>query len=84
MWHASLSLRSGDSLLRSPGSLERAAASLLAGVGGDREWWWWNPTARVGHLRIGLTADEAALVPADRALIDAGESGPERRRTVAR
>ena len=84
MWHASLSLRSGGSLLRSPGSLGRAAVSLLAGVGGDREWWWWNPTARVGHLRVGLTAAEAALVPAGPAPYDAGESGPERRRTVGR
>lgn len=50
----------------------------------DREWWIWNPRARVGYLRIGLTPEEAAVLPDLPAQHDAGDSGPERRRTPAR
>lgn len=53
---------------------------LLRDVGSEREWWYWNPRAAVGHLRIGLTDEEYALVPPGCALSDAGEAGPERRR----
>lgn len=68
--------------LRSPGVLERAAIRLLHGVGGEREWWIWNPDALVGHLRVGLTAAEAASLPeAGPVAFDAGPSGPERRRS---
>jgi hypothetical protein len=66
--------------LRSPGALERAAMRLLAPVGGEREWWIWNPRVLVGHLRVALTAEEAAVCPPGCAVADAGESGPERRR----
>lgn len=86
VWHASLTLWSptGDRL-RSPGVLERSAVALLAGVGGDREWWLWNPRARVAHLRVALTQDEADRLPANACPIafDAGEAGPERRRNRA-
>lgn len=61
--------------------LEAAAVSELAGVGGDREWWFWNFAARVGHLRVGLTDDEAATLPCGIAVVDAGEAGSERPRT---
>lgn len=56
--------------------------SALRGVGGSREWWWWNPAALVGHLRVAVTPEEYALVPAGCALSDAGQTGPERRRTL--
>ena len=64
-----------------PDLLESVAVRHLAGVGGDREWWLWNPDARVGHLRVPVTPDEARQIPAGCALHDAGESGPERPRT---
>lgn len=55
---------------------------LLDGVGGDREWWLWSP-ARIGHLRVPLTALEAAeLPPWCGPIDDAGDTGPERARTV--
>lgn len=82
MWHASVSLQSAGVFLASPGRLERAAVALLHGVGGAREWWLWNPAARVGHLRVALTAEEYERVPAGCALIDAGPSGPERARRL--
>lgn len=76
-----MSLQDRGGFLRSPGRLERLAVLLLAGVGGEREWWYWNPRAAVGHLRVGVTAAEVALIPPGLASTDAGESGPERRRT---
>lgn len=54
---------------------------LLRAVGGDREWWFWHPDALVGHLRVGVTDAEHAMMPPGCAVIDAGESGPERKRT---
>ena len=60
---------------------------LLAGVGGTREWWFHNARAMhgaVGHLRVGLTAAEVAVLPHGVATSDAGEAGPERARSVAR
>lgn len=41
----------------------------------------WNSRTGVGHLRVGLTADEAAHLPCGVAQFDAGFAGPERRRT---
>lgn len=82
VWHVSASLwePGGQTKLRAPGRLERAATSLLAGVGGDREWWIWRPAVQVAHLRVALTADEFERVPPGCAVSDAGDSGPERRR----
>jgi hypothetical protein len=60
---------------------EQEAVKVLRGVGGDREWWWWNPTVFVGHLRVPLTTEEFAAMPPGEAVDDAGETGPERRRT---
>lgn len=82
VWHVSASLwdPSGRSKLRAPGRLERAATGLLVAVGGDREWWIWRPTVQVGHLRVAVTGEEHARIPAGCAAFDAGESGPERRR----
>lgn len=60
---------------------EREAVRLLKGVGGSREWWTWNTEALVGHLRVPLTPDEVARIPPGMATIDAGHTGPERRRT---
>lgn len=69
------------SRLAAPGRLERTAVRLLAEVGGDREWWLWNAASRIGHLRVSLTVDEYRRVPAGCATTDAGDTGPERRRT---
>lgn len=80
MWHASVSLQSAGTFLRSPGRLERLATRLLADVGGTREWWLWNPHAHVGHLRVAVTPEENALIPPGCAVVDAGPAGPERRR----
>jgi hypothetical protein len=84
VWHVSASLWTprGEQL-RSPGVIERAAGVLLAEVGGGREWWLWNPRARIGHLRVALTAAENDLLPpfCGQVAYDAGDSGPERRRT---
>lgn len=83
--HASISIRTPDlRFVRSAGVAERHAVALLDGVGSDREWWYWNPAAAVGHLRVGLTAAEVAVLPDLPAEHDAGESGPERARTPAR
>jgi hypothetical protein len=54
---------------------------LLRDVGSDREWWHWNPRAAVRHLRVAVTAQEHQTIPPGCALSDAGEAGPERRRT---
>jgi hypothetical protein len=84
VWHVSASLWGPrGAQLRSPGVIERASIRLLAQVGGDREWWIWNPKARIGHLRVDLTEDENALLPpmCIPVAFDAGESGPERRRS---
>lgn len=80
VWHASVSLQSGGTFLNSPGRLERIATRALADVGGDREWWIWSRRAHVGHLRVGVTPAEFALIPPALATADAGDSGPERRR----
>lgn len=85
VWHASVSLqqRKGSRWVDDPAAAERYALDALEGVGGTREWWYWNPAAHVGHLRVNVTADEAAaLLPNGCAVHDAGESGPERVRKV--
>jgi len=69
--------------LRSPGVVERHAVRLLAAVGGDREWWQWSRRVLVGHLRVALTAEEYDRCPPGRAVGDAGDAGPERRRRRA-
>lgn len=85
VWHASISIWTPDlRMVRSAGLAERHAVQLLDGAGSDREWWHWNPAAAVGHLRVGLTVAEVAVLPEMPAEHDAGESGPERRRTPAR
>lgn len=82
VWHVSASLWTPDGRkLRAPGRLERAAVALLAGVGGDREWWIWRPRQQVGHLRVALTAEEHGRCPPGVVIADAGDSGPQRRRT---
>jgi hypothetical protein len=80
VWHLSVSAqdpRRGP--LDLPSICEPHAIRALAGVGGDREWWIWSP-ARIGHLRVAVTPEEHAAMPAGVALDDAGESGPERAR----
>ena len=81
VWHASVSAQTPRGFVHAPGLIERWAIRLLRGVGGQREWWIYNPLAHVGHPRVGLTPEEAALLPAGVAVSDAGESGPERGRT---
>jgi hypothetical protein len=71
----------GRRKIGSAGVAEREAVKVLTDVGGDREWWIWNPRSRIGHLRVALTAAEFEQVPPGVAIADAGESGPERRRT---
>lgn len=41
-----------------------------------------TPAALVGHLRVPVTVDENAKIPDGMAIDDAGESGPERPRTL--
>ena len=65
-----------------PGVCEKEAIRWLAGVGGGHEWWIWNPAVLVGHLRVPVTPEEAAQLPAGVAVYDAGPSGPQRPRTV--
>jgi hypothetical protein len=55
--------------------------TLLRPVGGDTEWWLWNRAARVGHLRVAVTAAEHDTMPPGCATTDAGPAGPPRRRT---
>lgn len=67
-----------------PERAERAAIAALAGVGGDFEWWLYNRAAAhmpVGHLRVPVTADENALIPAGLVEMDAGEEGERRPRS---
>lgn len=80
VWHASVSLQSAGTFLRSPARLERAAVQMLRSVGGNREWWFWNPRAAVGHLRVAVTTEEYTRIPPGCATVDAGETGPERPR----
>jgi len=89
VWHASVSLQSkkgrGRDWVDSPAEAERYAVAALEGVGGDREWWYYNAAGfaggPVGHLRVSVTPEEAAMIPPGLAVHDAGESGPERERT---
>lgn len=83
VWHVSISLqRQSGSRRNAPRDLERRAVALLRGVGGDREWWYWNAAARIGHLRVAMTADEyERLEPWSGQIDDAGEAGDERPRT---
>lgn len=82
MWHASTSIqdrRSGP--LHRPKHAEAHAIAALAGVGDPhREWWLYNPRARVGHLRIPVTLAELELIPPGIVTMDAGETGPQRKR----
>lgn len=84
MWHVSVSAWSRRTEKRQdvPRVCERDAIRLLAGAGSGREWWWWNPDALIGHLRIGVTEAEYAKLPDMRAVDDAGETGPERKRST--
>lgn len=59
---------------------ERHAIGLLAGVGGDREWWIYSP-GLVGQLRVAVTPEEYALIPPGCVTADAGDVGPQRRRS---
>lgn len=82
VWHLSVSAwsRRGERV-SVPKLAEKEAVRLLTGVGGDREWWVWNTLAKVGHLRVAVTSDELGSIPCGIAEHDAGETGPERRRT---
>lgn len=81
VWHVSVSAWSGEKRSSQPGLCEREAIKLLRGVGGDREWWLWNADTMIGHLRVSVTGDEHEVMPCGVAENDAGESGPERKRT---
>lgn len=82
MWHLSVSVWSGaGKQVIAPEIAEKEAVRCLRGVGNTREWWAWNEQARVGHLRVGVTAAEFDLIPPGVAEHDAGFTGPERKRT---
>lgn len=81
MWHVSISVWSqSGKRLHQPSLAEKKAITFLSGVGGEREWWYWNPVAMIGHLRIGVTDEEYAVMPPCEAVDDAGETGLERLR----
>ena len=83
VWHVSVSVWSRrDELVQAPDLAEREAVRCLRGVGGEREWWIWNPESGIGHLRVAVTEGEHAGMPCGVAAHDAGESGPERRRST--
>lgn len=83
VWHVSVSAWSRRTEQRQnvPKVCEHDAVRLLRGVGSDREWWWWNPAELIGHLRVGVTEAEFAVLSPMQAIDDAGETGPERCRT---
>lgn len=82
VWHTSVSVWAPDGRTKrnEPRIAEREAIDLLRGVGGPAEWWIWSP-ARIGHLRVPVTDEEYELVPPGVVVADAGETGPERRRS---
>lgn len=82
VWHVSISVWAPDGRAKrnEPRIAEREAIADLRGVGGPSEWWYWSP-ARVGHLRVPVTDAEFALVAPGQVVADAGETGPERRRS---
>lgn len=83
MWHASVSLQHPKrGKLDAAPICERAAIEALSGVGGPCEWWFWNPSVLVGHLRVPVTMEENRLIPEGMAIDDAGETGPQRERTL--
>lgn len=89
VWHASVSLQAkkgrGRGWLHDPAAAERYAVEACRGVGNDREWWYHNTQAEgggaVGHLRVGVSEAEQLQLPCGVPVHDAGESGPERKRT---
>lgn len=85
VWHASVSAQRKGRFINDEARLERLAVGALRGVGGPSEWWvhalMLNGPAIVGHLRVPVTPDEYALVPAGLVVTDAGETGPQRPRT---
>lgn len=85
VWHASVSLQHRKyGWVNAPADAERYALEACRGVGGDREWWFYNTLTDhggpVGHLRVSVTLEEAAMIPPGLAIHDAGESGLERKR----
>lgn len=84
VWHVSVSVwpPDGRGHRNEPLLAQREAVADLRGVGGTCEWWIWTP-ARVGHLRVPLTVEEFAMLtePDRLAVADAGDSGPQRRRS---
>lgn len=76
VWHVSISLQDRKGFRHDPDRLERFAIEVLDGVGNDREWWC-HPR-HVGHLRVGVTDEEHAMIPCGVVIGDAGETGPER------
>lgn len=80
VWHVSTSTQNDGGMMYAPRRVEAAAFDALRGVGGDVEWWIYT-AARVGHLRVPVTVDENVLIAPGMAIDDAGETGPQRRRT---
>jgi hypothetical protein len=85
VWHASVSAQRDGRFIDDEARLLRLAAGALRGVGGESEWWVYalmlNGPAIVGHLRVPVTPAEFLLVPPGLVTTDAGETGPQRRRT---
>jgi hypothetical protein len=87
VWHASVSAQRKGRFLNDPPRLERAAVAALRGVGGEHEWWIHRANEAtgngwVGHLRVPVTEAEFALIPPGLVVTDAGETGPQRDRTL--
>lgn len=88
VWHASVSVQDPISgPVHAPTETEDKAIRLLDGVGKNDGEWWLYSEGRIGHLRVGITAEEAKIIWPDGspplATIDAGESGPYRNRRSA-
>lgn len=84
VWHASVSVQDDRGKLIEPTRTLAYAADLLSGVGRRNGEWWIFTGGYVGHLRVGLTAEEVKARWSDGcplATADAGDSGEFRART---
>lgn len=75
-----MSLQNRKDLIDNEPYIEHAAIGALTGVGGRHEWW--CCPRGIGHLRVPVTTVEAELIPPGCVTTDAGETGPQRPRSL--